>query len=114
MAGTRRRTQDPDRRTRQGPMKVRLFLATHAEVQSGRLYTTGMGWTDIGPGPEPFAIAAIVEVPWDETSRQRTLEIAIVDADARPLLVSTPIGEQAFQINAEFDVGRPPGVQPGR
>lgn len=48
-------------------MKLRLMLAHAAEVQAGMLYMLGTGWTEIGPAPSPFAIAGIIEVPWDET-----------------------------------------------
>ena len=95
-------------------MRVRLFLAHAAEVQSDMLFAMGAGWTEIGPQPSPLAIAAIVEVPWDETNRQHTLEISIIDEDGQPFLVPTPAGDQPVRFEARFDVGRPPGVTAGR
>ena len=56
-------------------MKLRLMRAHAAEVQAGMLYMLGTGWTEIGPAPSPFAIAGIIEVPWDETNWRRKLEI---------------------------------------
>ncbi|MBI2159994.1 MAG: hypothetical protein HYU25_06420 [Candidatus Rokubacteria bacterium] len=95
-------------------MKLRLMLAHAAEVQAGMLYMLGTGWTEIGPAPSPFAIAGIIEVPWDETNWRRKLEIPIEDEDGQPLVVATPAGDQLVKFQADFDVGRPPGVAPGR
>ncbi|MBI2526381.1 MAG: hypothetical protein HYV93_10390 [Candidatus Rokubacteria bacterium] len=94
-------------------MKVRLLLAHSAEVQNSLLYALGAGWTAIGPAPSPFAIAAIVEVAWDETSHKHRLEIVFEDADGQPVLASTLAGEEPFRIPAEFEVGRPPGAVQG-
>ena len=66
-------------------MKLRLLLAHHAEVQAGMVYLLGAGWTEIGPDPSAFAIAGLVEIPWEETNRQHELDITIVDAVARRL-----------------------------
>lgn len=94
-------------------MKVRLFLANWAEIQSSMLYALGIGWNIIGPKASPFAIAALVEVQWDETNRQYRLEFDIVDADGQAFQVPTPTGDRPFSIAAEFAVGRPPDATPG-
>lgn len=94
-------------------MKLRLFLADSAEVREQLLFMLGGGWTEVGPPPQPFALAGIIEVDWEETNRQRRLEIVIEDEDGQPLTVATPTGDQPFKIEAQFDVGRPPG-SPGR
>lgn len=95
-------------------MKVRLFLARYAEAQAHLLNVIGGGVTEIGPDPSAFAIAALIEVPWDETNRQHVLKVEIVDEDERSLMVATPGGDQPFEISAQFDVGRPAGIVPGR
>jgi hypothetical protein len=96
-------------------MRLRLVLANHAEVPPNNLlYIAGGGWTEIGPEATAFAIAATIDVPWDETNRKHTLEITIVDADEKPLIVQTPEGEQPFRIVSEFEVGRPAGATAGR
>ena len=94
-------------------MKIRLLLATSAEVREGMLYLLGGGWTEIGPQPQPFAISGMIEVAWEETNRRRRLEITIENEDGQPLSVPTPGGEQPFRIETQFDVGRPPGGVPG-
>lgn len=78
------------------------------------LYGLGLGFTEIGPDPSPFAICALVEIAWDETNRQKTLAFRIENADGQPLQVPTPNGDQPFQVLAQFNVGRPAGAVPGR
>lgn len=95
-------------------MKLRLFLARAAEVQNSLLYALGMGWTEIGPDPSLFAIGGLIEVPWDETNRPHKLDLSLVDGDGQPVTVPTPAGDQPARFEVNFDVGRPPGVRPGR
>lgn len=95
-------------------MKLRLLLAHFAEIQSNMLYAMGIGWTEVGPPPSPFAIGGVVEVSWDETNRPHTLELTILDGDGQPLMVPTPMGEQPFRLQAQFEVGRPLGARVGR
>lgn len=94
-------------------MRIRLLLAHWAEVQANMLYAMGVGWTYTGPAPAPFAIAAVVEVDWDETNQPYRLAFDILDVDGQPFLVPTPMGDQPFQIGAELRVGRPADATPG-
>lgn len=95
-------------------MKLRLLLADSAEVREGLLFMLGGGWTETGPQPQPFALAGIIEVTWEETNRRRRLEFLIEDEDGQPMNVATPTGDQPFKIEGDFDIGRPPGALPGR
>jgi len=95
-------------------VKFRLFLADSAEVREQLLFMLGGGWTEIGPASQPFALAGIIEIDWEETNRRRHLTFLIEDEDGQPLKVPTPTGEQPFKLEADFDIGRPPGVQVGR
>jgi hypothetical protein len=95
-------------------VKLRLLLANYAEIQNQVLYLSGVGWTEIGPGPSGFAIAAVIDVPWDETNRRHRCEVTIVDADGHAFMVPTPEGLQPLVVQAEFEVGRPPGATAGR
>lgn len=89
------------------------MLANHAEVQANLLYAMGMGWNLIGPAPSPFAIAALIEVQWDETNRPLRLVLDIVDVDGQAFQVATPTGDRPFEIAADINVGRPPDAPPG-
>lgn len=95
-------------------MRAKFILADSAEVRAGLLFLLGGGWTEVGPAPQPFAIAGVIEVDWTETNSRRLLEITIEDEDSAPLLVPTPSGDQPFKIGFHFDVGRPPGTAAGR
>jgi hypothetical protein len=91
-------------------MKATLMLADHAEVAEGKLFINGGGWTTTGPDPVPFAIVAIIEVPWDQTNRQHKLRFELIDTDGNPVL-----GDNQEPVFLEImgEVGRPPGVKPG-
>src|SRR5262245_3635292 len=88
-------------------MRLKLLLADSAEVREGLLFLLGGGWTQVGPAPQPFAIAGVIEVGWDETNTRHQLVLTMEDADGVPFLVSEG---QPFRIETAFDFGSPPGV----
>ena len=90
-------------------MRTKLLLADSAEVRERLLFLLGGGWDQIGPGPQPFAIAGIVEVDWDEANVQHQIEFSFEDEDGKPFVVPTPGGAQPVKLAAPFEVGRPPG-----
>jgi len=95
-------------------MRAKILLADSAEVREGLLFLLGGGWNQVGPAPQPFAIAGLLEVEWEETNAKHTLEIAFEDEDGAALLtVPTPTGDQPLRIATDFEVGRPPGVPAG-
>jgi len=94
-------------------MQVTLVLADYAVVADGKLNVMGAGWNITGPAPSPFAIAGIIQVPWNETNTNHTFRFELVDLDGNAVNVETPEGEQPFFIEGGFQVGRPPGVRPG-
>ena len=94
-------------------MKLTLILADWAQVINGKLYVMGGGWTETGPAPTPSALAALIEVSWDETNRKHPVKFELVDSDGQPVMVVAPTGAQPVVVATEFEVGRPPGVNPG-
>lgn len=94
-------------------MKLTLLLADWAEVLNGKLYVMGGGWTVTGPAPAPSALAAIVEVDWDETNTEHTARFTLVDGDSQPVTVPTPTGHEPLFVETKFNVGRPPQSKPG-
>lgn len=94
-------------------MRLTLLLADFARAINNKLYIMGGGWSIIGPDPPPFAVAVKLEVPWDETNKRHRLDFRFVDADAKPIMVPTPVGDKPVEIGGEFEVGRPPGLKPG-
>ena len=94
-------------------MRAKIFLADSAEVREGLLFLLGSGWSEVGPQPQPFAIAGLLEVDWEETNSHHAVDIAVEDEDGAPLNVQTPSGEQPLRVTANFEVGRPPGSARG-
>jgi hypothetical protein len=94
-------------------MKVTMLLADHAQAAEGKLNIIGAGWTVVGPGPAPFAIAILFEVPWDRANEQHAFRLELVDSDGDAVVVATPDGEEALVIEGQFEVGRPPGIKRG-
>lgn len=94
-------------------MKLTMMLCDAAQAVNGKLYILGGGWNLIGPDPAPSAIALHIDVPWDETNQRHNLRLALVTDDGRPVMVQTATGPRPTQIDAGFEVGRPPGVRAG-
>ena len=94
-------------------MKVTMLLADAAQAVDNKLYILGGGWSIIGPTPSPSAIALKLEVPWDQTNKKHSIELALFDADGKAVVVATPQGDQPVQVNGQFEVGRLPGLAPG-
>jgi hypothetical protein len=89
------------------------MLADAAQASEGKLYILGGGWNITGPQPSPSAIAIYIEVSWDLANMQHPWRLELLDSDGQPVLVETPMGEQAFVLEGAIEVGRPPGVTPG-
>ncbi len=86
-----------------------LLLADYAVVTEGKLTVVGAGWTFTGPDPVPFALAVLIEVPWDQTNRQLHITLNLNDADGAPVFVGgTPV-----EVHSDVEVGRPPGYPAG-
>lgn len=94
-------------------MKVNMMLADSAQAVQGKLYVLGGGWTITGPGPTPSAIAAIIEVPWNDANRRFKFEMALLTADGQPVIVPTPQGDRPLLIEGQFEAARPLGLKPG-
>lgn len=94
-------------------MRAKILLADSVEVREGLLFLLGGGWNEVGPAPQPFAIAGLIEIEWDETNARHSLELTVENEDGAPLIVPTPAGDQPVRVLSEFEVGRPAGSTPG-
>lgn len=90
-----------------------MMLADAAQSVAGKLYVLGGGWSITGPDPQPSAIALYIKVPWDLANTRHRLLLELLNIDGEPVLVETPMGEQALRVESDFEVGRPAGVKPG-
>lgn len=103
-------------------MDVTALLCNHAEALNNLLYISGGGieQTMVPAGaPGPFgvnlALGITVSIPWTQTNQQHLLKVELVDSDGRPVEVPTgPEATTPFLVQMAFNVGRPPGLTPGR
>ena len=61
-------------------------------------------------GPFGFFVAALFQIPWDQTNQKHTFRLELLDADGHG--VPTPDGE-TIRAEGEFEAGRPAGLRPG-
>ncbi|HXH82369.1 MAG TPA: hypothetical protein VNN07_05510 [Candidatus Tectomicrobia bacterium] len=94
-------------------MRVKILLADSAEVRENLLFLLGGAWVHTRPAPQPFAIAGVVEVEWDEANTKHAAEFVIEDEDGNPLMVPSATGDLPFRIATNFEIGRPPGAPRG-
>jgi hypothetical protein len=93
--------------------KATLMLADYAQVADGKLNLIGGGWTISGPRLAPFAIAGLIEMPWEAAGELHTARLELIDDQGRPVLVETDEGEQPLVIEAQFDLAPSPGIRRG-
>jgi hypothetical protein len=92
-------------------MKVTLMIADFARVANGKLDVIGGGWSMMNAqGPFGFFVAALFQIPWDQTNAKHTFKLELLDADGQG--VPIPSGE-TVRAEGEFEVGRPAGLRPG-
>jgi hypothetical protein len=93
--------------------KVTLMLAQAAQAANGLLNVLGAGWTVIGPGT-PFAIAGIIEMPWEAAGVQHRFMFELLDDQGKPVVGQTPEGdEEPVRIGGGFDLAPNPGIKKG-
>lgn len=90
-----------------------MLLADAAQSVGGKLYVLGGGWSVTGPQPQSSAIALYIKVPWDRANTRHQMLLELLDLDGEPVLIDTPVGQQALRLENEFEIGRPPGIKPG-
>lgn len=86
-----------------------LILSDAAEVVGNKLYLLGGGWDRLTvhstfPVVQHCALATSLLVDWEETQKNHQFLLEIVDQHDNLITA----------VEAEFEVGRPPGVEPGR
>ena len=65
-------------------MKVTLVIADFARVANGKLDVIGGGWSLMNAqGPFGFFVAALFQIPWDQTNTKHQFRLELLDADGR-------------------------------
>lgn len=92
------------------------MLADSAQVSDGKLYVLGAGWSVIGPDPSPFAIAGMVEVPWDRAKMDvsHQLKLELLDSDGKAVKIGPSEDEaEPVALMSDFRLERDPALKPG-
>lgn len=88
---------------------VTMMLADSAQVADGRLFILGGGLNEVGPAPQPMAIAMLLDVPWDRANISHDWKFELLDEDGMPVLFD----DQPVLVGGQFEAGRPAGLPPG-
>jgi hypothetical protein len=87
---------------------VAFFLADHAVVENGKVYTNGAFWNRQAlpsfPAVSTFSVVAVLHVPWRAYHQTHKFTVWFEDADARRI---------AGQLDGEFQVGAAPEMKVG-
>jgi hypothetical protein len=104
-------------------MQLEAMLADSVASSEGKLYVQGGGWNVINVAKVPIrhpriGIALIVRVPYTATNQMHKFELYLQDADGNELpLADAPEAEapdeKIRRLGGQFNVGRPPTLQPG-
>lgn len=72
-------------------MKASLFVAASAFGGNGEINALRIGLPVVAPGT-PFAVGAIIEIPWVQAVDNHTVRVDLVEEDGTPFEVTTPDG----------------------
>ena len=89
-----------------------MVLCDFVQVAEGKLFINGGGWNHKGL-TTPMGVGLLVEVPWSETNIGHNVRLILEDADGHPVEAPGPLGPQPLVIEAQIEVGRPPGMPHG-
>lgn len=92
-------------------MKATMLLCDHAQVANDKLYVLGGGWSHVAfpDMPFPLALAVLLHVPWTAANEKHKFSMRLIDDDGE---LQSFLGVDVTN-EAEFEVGRPPGLKPG-
>jgi hypothetical protein len=94
-------------------VNLTMLLCDWAEAVNGKLYCQGGGWTHLQVSSPSdihnMAVGIVIAVPWDETNTRHKLELNLLDADGKQVMM----GDTEVGAKGSLEVGRPAGVKPG-
>jgi hypothetical protein len=101
---------------------VNAILCDSAVTAEGKLYVQGGGWSVLGTTTFPFhqpriSLGVVVAVPYTATNQNHTLKIYLEGEDGQRISVGAATeqldGQAPACVEARFNLGRPPTIQPG-
>ena len=93
-------------------MRATLLLADFARVSDGKLDVIGGGWSVINAaGPFGCFVAALFQIPWDQTNTKHKFRFDLLDADGNGIPAAN--GDDSVYVEGEFEAGRPAGLTAG-
>jgi hypothetical protein len=97
------------------PIEAQVILcdAASADASTGKVHMLGAGWSQTGTPTAPQAVVVLAKVPWDRANVKLPTTLRLLDADGEAVRLPGPMGVQPIESSFEFEVGRPPGVEPG-
>lgn len=91
-------------------MKATFLLADAAQADN-KVHALGLGWTVVGTPLPAHALVVIFHADWHEANTRHFLKIVLVDADGAPVeLPGSDTEPGRFEVEGEFEVGRPAGL----
>ena len=98
-------------------IQLNLMLAEYAQIHGGKLFVIGGGLFAvfaIGSNPvQQLAVCGTITLPFGELNREHTIAIELVNADGKPVTVTTPMGNQPFKIEGKLNAALPPLLSRG-
>jgi hypothetical protein len=106
-------------------VEIDAFLADHLTLQEGKLNVLGGGWNAVRPPSLPWklscGVAVIVTIPYTATNQAHKLVLHVENEDREHATIGDPPpgarspSEEGDlrSLTAEFNIGRPPHLQPG-
>jgi hypothetical protein len=93
-------------------VRTTLLLADFARVSDGKLDVIGGGWSIMNAkGPFGFFVAALFQIPWDQTNTKHAFRFDLLDADGQGVPAAGE--EETVRMEGEFEAGRPAGLKSG-
>jgi hypothetical protein len=98
-----------------------VVLCNHAEAAENKLYLTGGGITMCLVQPQAphivsVSLGIVIHVPYQATNQGHTLNVALIDEDARavaPFQLDGAPEAPPIELTVPFNIGRPPVIQVG-
>lgn len=88
-------------------MNATILLCDAAMVSEAKLFVLGGGWSLVGPGPTPMAIALKMDVDYDAIDEEHHWELFLEEASGESVIFDTPEGPRPVEVRGDFRVGKP-------